>query len=269
MTDQNIGNVISVCTIKDIQTWAHTAKYILKNIKATNYHLIVPQRYLAAFREITPQQIRLHSENSVSNEFNYDSLKQFFPTSNENRVGWYYQQLLKIQGLLLFGEHEDQINLVWDADTIPIRQIEFTQAGKIIFFKGKEYHTPYFETIYKLLALKKITEFSFIAQCFPVKHRWIIEFKNYLQSFHSKTWFEAIIDSADLSNPASFSEYETLGTYFAHKYSSEMLINNSYWERFGNKLVELENLENYISSDTNKPAYLSFESWDPHKKNIM
>jgi hypothetical protein len=265
MPIQCIDNVISVCTIKDIRTWASAVNYITTFIKSKKYHLIVPERYLNEFRYVTPDQVLIHSEDSLAKEFSFESLESIIPISNHWRVGWYYQQLLKIQALLVFGKDLEENNLLWDADTIPLQKLEFISEEKLIYYTGNEYHEPYFETINRLLALEKKTDFSFIAQCFPVKHKWLLKFKDEIENRNKKKWFDAILNCSNLDHPTSFSEYETLGTYFASHYGPQMLVNKTYWERFGNKLCKLEDLSDYISEQGNKPVYMAFETWDPNK----
>ena len=43
----------------------------------------------------------------------------------ENRLGWYYQQMLKITFVIDFIDNKKESIVIWDADTIVLRKINF------------------------------------------------------------------------------------------------------------------------------------------------
>lgn len=264
-----IANVVSVCTLKDIHTWAYAAPRIISNIDAENFHLIIPARYSFAFGLVTPDRVKVHHEESFAPEISFEFVRNRIPPQNQWRVGWYYQQLLKLAAALKLGESDEDINLIWDADTIPLSPLKFSHQGKLIYHTGTEYHLPYFEAIKRLLDLPKVTNFSFIAQCFPVKKSWVREFKENIERAHQENWNEAILSCSDQSNASGFSEYETLGTYAAHRHQDEMLISNAKWERFGAKICQIEKLAEYVTSAQDQLAYLSYETWDPNQSRNL
>ena len=77
---------------------------------------------------------------------------QIFQASNINpsRIGWYYQQALKLSYALM---HQQQVGstIMWDADTIPLRRIEFSEGNRSRLYGSlHEYHTDYFKTIQEI-----------------------------------------------------------------------------------------------------------------------
>ena len=61
------------------------------------------------------------------------------------RVGWYYQQLLKLYVYRVIPHLTSNV-LVLDADTIFLNPVEFIREDNVALYNvGKEYHRPYFE----------------------------------------------------------------------------------------------------------------------------
>lgn len=64
------------------------------------------------------------------------------------RAGWYLQQFIKMK----YAEVcEDSYYIVWDADTIPLREINMFADNKPIFNMKDEYNKPYFDTMSRLV----------------------------------------------------------------------------------------------------------------------
>jgi len=254
-----IDKVICLCSIKDIHTWLYSSRYIKKYISATSYEVIVPESHYLIFKTLTIEPWIVISENEISPFLNLEYVKKKIPFDNQYRAGWYLQQLLKIQAILNNGEINSRI-LIWDSDTIPLRNLNFFIEDKVIFFTGTEHHIPYFDTIKKLLKYDKSVPFSFVSQCLPVYSDWVIEFKKVIEHLHDKNWFDAILDNTNLNQLSGFSEYETLGTFFVNNYKEKLLFNNLKWERNANLLCPIEKLIDYnIINDS--PSYVTYESW--------
>jgi hypothetical protein len=251
-----INKVISVCTIKDIKTWFFASKQIKKYIKSDIYEVIVPSRYIELFKALTEEGWTIVDENLLSTEFSLNYIIKNIPEGRRGDAGWYYQQLLKLQALINSGVANERL-LIWDADTIPLRTIEFFHEEKAIYFTGSEHHQPYFESIKKLLNLDKIVNFSFIAQCFPAYASWVIYFKTTLEKTHNKPWYDAVLACTDFNKDNAFSEYETLGTFFTHNFSDKMLLNTARWERNGAGLFPLEDVTTPPLQEF--PVFLSYE----------
>jgi FkbM family methyltransferase len=255
-----INRVISVCTIKDLQTWIYSSSQITKYIKAEKYEVIVPSIYVDIFKKISPAVWVVSDEKLISPEFDINYIEKRMPLGQKSRAGWYYQQLLKIRAAIGDENLEHKI-LIFDADTIPLKEIIFFQNDKPAYFYGPENHSPYFVTIKKLLGYQKNVNFSFIAQCFPCYSSWVLKFKQHIEILHKKPWFDAILDCTDLSESSGFSEYESLGTYFTHNFQDAMMLNDAKWERFGEKFCTLEK----VTQDANmslKFAFVAYESWN-------
>ena len=147
-----IDKVICLCSIKDIHTWLYSSRYIKKYISATSYEVIVPESHYLIFKTLTIEPWIVISENEISPFLNLEYVKKKIPFDNQYRAGWYLQQLLKIQAILNDGEINSRI-LIWDSDTIPLKNLNFFIEDKVIFFTGTEHHIPYFDTIKKIVEI--------------------------------------------------------------------------------------------------------------------
>ena len=137
------------------------------------------------------------------------------------RSGWYIQQFLKIEYSKFCL---DNYYLIWDSDTIPIKDVRmFNISGKPFFDVKTEYHEPYFITMKKVFpGLEKKWNYSFVSEHMLIKTEimknliYRIEINNHISG---DTWYEKIINCIDINDLSfsGFSEFETYGT-FVNKY---------------------------------------------------
>lgn len=261
----HINKLISVCCLKDASTWEITSRFMVENILSQRYLVIVPDQEIEAFLIITPPQFEVIGESKYTKQFK-DQLLALLPSDKKDQFGWYLQQFIKL--LAAKDSESTDVVLIWDADTAPIRKVQFiSQDGKLNYYKSSEYHPPYFDCIKKLLSLDKQVPFSFIAQCFPLKVIWLDEFCNYLEEKFKMPWLGAIINTIDFNEGNGFSEYETLGTFIAHYHGREVTYLDRPWWRLGNTLI------NHVAFLSKKKAgelsayydFISFEKWERAK----
>jgi FkbM family methyltransferase len=259
--------LISVCHPKHIKVWEIASRNIVKFINADNYIVVVPGNSIDVFTLHTHPRFSIISENNLLDKFDLDKL---LLNINQNRISWYKQQFIKLELLYRLKTHEKAI--LWDADTIPLKPLRFfTDNGSPIFYSSYEFHYPYFKAIENLLGMKKIISKSFISQCFPVTQEIMNDFFNYVESYNSKSWYEAIIDCIEKKEDSGFSEFETIGTFITHNCTDQLNWNYSLWSRFGFdeiKKVEIDfvNIENNFNL-LQKYDYMSFEKWENKIKN--
>jgi FkbM family methyltransferase len=265
-----ITMLVSVCCQKDINTWKKASVYVLKYIDALNYRLIVPDKEVELFQQITPKEFDVIGESIYLGRKNLNWLRSFFPENNKKRAGWYLQQLIKIAAAAS-SENDNDIILIWDADTLPLKKLSFiSQDNKLVYYTGNEHHVPYFQNIKRLLGLSKIVQFSFIAQCFPVKCSWVKEYISEIERLHNLDWMTAIVNSLDFNEENSgFSEYESIGTFLTHTHQNEIEFCKNSWQRFGSSLIGLNNMSEYnVNYFSRYYDFMSFESWDKEEENL-
>ena len=260
-----IDQVICVCCKKDAQTWKIASDYIASNIKAKHYKVYVPDADIEFFQEISSKPFQVIGESIYTLHFSSE-IKQRLNPKIASQFGWYLQQFIKLSAVN--DCFPDEVVLIWDADTVPLRPLSFiNEQGSLIYYKGDEYHRPYFETIMRLLHLSKKDNFSFIAQCFILKASWLHEFCQEIELGHQLPWTLALLDSINFNEGNSFSEYETLGTFISHRHHSEIVYTDRKWLRLGNSTVgHLAFLtSNMIATKLKEYDYASFEKWDKAK----
>lgn len=263
-----ISKLISVCAEKDLQTWKNAAPYILKNIKSEAYELIVPDLQVTAFTLVTPEKISVVPESKYIGEKNLNWIKQSIPSNYSQRAGWYLQQFIKIEACR--QSFADDICLIWDADTIPINEINFIdENGLLIYYKGTDrplIHQPYFDLISKILYLNRIVDASFISQSFPVRSNWVQSMCVEIEAnFQKNSWIDVILENIDHSKGISgFSEYETLGTFISNRYPGEIKFSDRNFYRHGTALMGNSiNLDQaHWNSLNNNIDYIAFEEYE-------
>jgi hypothetical protein len=258
-----ITNIISVCNLRTINVWKYASQNIIKHIQSENYTVIVPKSDIKKFIKISPSQYNVLSEESFTSDFNNYFLKKNILIQNcsQWRFKWYLQQFIKLA--VLEKMKDEDIFLLWDADTVPLRNLNFFYQGKLLFYKGDEHKKNYFEFIESFLGLKKENNYSFIAQCFPCKGKWSKSFFLTIEKKWKKNWKHALIDNINFDDFYGLSEYETLGTFIYNKYKSEIRFLDNKWLRFGKRLIASENYLKYFSFLLKRYYdFISFEHWD-------
>ena len=226
---QNVLYICQVSLARDIPILKenyHNFKSLYESIKI---FIICPQNEIKMFKkEVNFPEVEIINEESVISFENFINIfenlsftikykKQF-----KNRLGWYYQQILKISFVLNFLSKNQKDIIIWDADTIILKKINFFENKKSIkygtFF---EFHKPYYLTnehilreqpkyfisfLIQFIAISKL-EFNFI-----VKKIFNNQFNNEnLAKKISEIILESVFHQHKEYNGSLFSEYELLG----------------------------------------------------------
>ena len=156
---------------------------------------------------------------------NIDKIKNLIKIRNKNAVkrsGWYIQQFLKMQYSNIC---QDNYYLVWDSDTIPVKEVKiFNDYGKPYFDVKKEYYKPYFITMKKIFPeLGKKYNYSFISEHMLIKTKIMKKMNIIIENNNNiigNTWYEKIINCIDKKElkHSGFSEFETYGTFVSKYY---------------------------------------------------
>jgi SAM-dependent methyltransferase len=236
-----LSKIISVCCAKDMRAWKVAAARLPKCIEALKYEVIVPDHEVAIFKAESPAIFSVLPESFYLGKYTLSWLQDRFPPLLSGRAGWYLQQFIKIEAARRAGLNQNC--LIWDADTVPIKKIHFEDAdGRLLYYKGNyrpPIHEPYFDLIKSVLGIPRLGENSYIAQCFAFRTNWVEDMCSTIeQKFSATSWIEVVVDHIDHSKGGcGFSEYETLGTFFSHKYANEIKFIDRQFFRHGTQLV--------------------------------
>ncbi len=228
-------------------------------VPASEYWLIVPDDQVQEFVLSSPSEYNIFPESVFIHDF-ADKFNRF--AGGSPRKGWYLQQLIKLEALNR-TRNLDRI-LIWDADTVPLREISFFDSkGNCRYFFGSEYHLPYFENIDRLMGLDKALPNSFIAQNFPITGSQIEAFFNHIEKRHQKKWWDAVIDSIDFIESSGFSEYETLGTFVSSLDKKPLTMQPGSWSRDGD-LRWVSRQIRLHKALRSKHDFVAVERWTPN-----
>ena len=112
---------------------------IRRFIPLKQLHMITARRDFDSFALALGPEVVLPDEDLMIDGVTLQSLKTIPLARFSQGPGWYFQQLLKYQ--FAFHEPEDDYFLIWDADTIPLRKLEFFDGqGRMLLTKAEEYH---------------------------------------------------------------------------------------------------------------------------------
>lgn len=142
-----------------------------------------------------------------------------------SRLGWIYQQLLKLYAPIVIPDISSQV-LILDADTIFLRETTFIDdEGYALFNVGREYHPPYFDHARRLLPdFKKVySHYSGICHHMLLQRPIIDDLFNAIRSTHNTEPWQALCACIDHQytgkDLSGLSEYEIYFNFvFSKKY---------------------------------------------------
>jgi hypothetical protein len=226
---------------------------------------VVTSRDNMALYQGMASSLRVLDEDCLIAGVTAEQLRNYFLERGVSvaRVGWYYQQFLKM-GFSCYPDCAEYY-LIWDADTIMLRNIEyFTDENAVYFSRHDEYHHPYFNTIKGILGLQRQVDFSFIGENMMTSSAFmkvlITEIAN--GSRQSSAWLWNILDAvgdADLE-ASGFSEYETYGNFVYHRYPESMVFRPAANLREGIRYYGGQPSARILKLLSQKYDYVTFES---------
>lgn len=234
-----VKRVISVCEAKDIAVWTIASRRIVRHIAADSYQLICPDEQIAEFEAATAPGWEITGESRFSANCQLAMIRGKVSGENINRVHWLFQQFIKINAIAGSELGDREVVVIWDADTVPLRRIDFVDRSndRMRFYHGKERHRPYFETIESLLGFGRLTDVSFIAQCLPVRVGWVRELLGEIEDRSAVSYVEAVLSRLPGKSGSEFSEYETIGSWLLRHHRDEVEFRQkNRWLRSGSSL---------------------------------
>jgi hypothetical protein len=253
---------------RDVKLLRISLPFIRNFIRPAKLTIIASSSCLESIRKlnILNQNEYLLDENKVVRGLNFEYVKKIFIKrgGDSGRSGWYFQQFLKLSYALRGNVMNYYLSL--DVDTIPLRPIKFfDKDGKTLLTKKSEFHSPYFQTIKKLLALDRQVNFSFIAEHMMFNRDIVIELISKIinnNELSAQTLVERIFASLpDESLSHGFSEFETYGTFALNKYPQAIGINQILSIRNGSDYFGIRPSIPQLFSISLKYSFASFESW--------
>ena len=258
-----LNRVIVIAQRRDLAVNRLAIPMVLEHIAARRYLMAVPASDVEVYRREMPSAVDILSEESVLAQWNKDAIARTLPAKVAQRAGWYLQQFLKIELAMTCAPGER--SLILDGDTLPLRPLSFEDVdGRIGLYTGKEFHPPYFATIRRLLDLPRGAGYSYIAQCMCVRPVWIEALIDSIERRSGTGWIESVLRSIPGDSVSEFSEFETIGTFVASRFPSEIYLKQRPWFRWGrgyfggDEELAPERLRKFAALYD----FIALESWD-------
>ena len=235
-----------------------------KFYEVNNFYIVIPNKDKKFFeKKIKIKNVKLILENDlisfsrfkkISNKY---LMKKKYYKEIQNRLSWYYQQILKISFLINFVEKKNEGMVIWDADTILINRLKFFNKKFSNYYGTTSYfHKAYYVT--NKAILNKLPKYfiSSLAQFIsisPLEMKFLIKKLRKKKDRINNTgeWLMHIVmgsiaKSHHIYNGSLFSEYELIGqSNLMFKFKKQILVSgireslNGKLSRFQIKILKI------------------------------
>ena len=255
---------------KDIQNLFINIKFYKKFLNYENIVLIAPSNTQP--KTMKDKSILFIPEDSLIQKRKINEFLRKMKSITTIRDGWYEQQFLKMAYSRIC---KNEYYLLWDSDTIPIKNIQMFENARPFFDMKTEHHKPYFELINRLMEGLKFANRSYISEHMMIKAEFM---KNLLSEIEmnsklkGKSFWEKILFAINIQhiNKSGFSEFETYGSYVDTRYPDFYV--RRIWQSkrdakaFYGSPINLNEIDiNWLSQDYQA---LTFEKRHSFKKEI-
>jgi hypothetical protein len=230
--------IVSACIARDLPVYRITFASLREHLQDAEIHVITRKEDFHLFRDACGPGLRLWDESELLPGMTLRKLREmplpFFPKG----AGWYFQQFLKFAFVNV--SNSDEHYLIWDADTVLMRPIDFFASdGRAFYTKAGENHRPYFQTFERLFGVPAEREFSFISQHQIINKKILRQMLAEIEAANpdSPDWAWAIMNNLQGEGSNLFSEYETYGHYVKWKHPETMAFRELKWTRNGERLA--------------------------------
>jgi hypothetical protein len=254
-------DIVCACRARDLPVLKLSSENLRKFVPFKTLSVFTARSNFRAFADALGAEVRLIDEDAAIEGMTIDQLRRFPEMGFPKGAGWYFQQFLKFS--YAFQETEDDHYLIWDADTIPLRPLQFfDEQGRMLFTKTTERHLPYFATYKNLLGHDAHYEFSFISQHAIVRKSVLREMLQVIERNvpGDGHWPWKIMRGLKGDKPNRFSEYETWGYYVKNVHPQIAVYRELTWSRDGNRLMSARPSAADLESLGESYAFIAFEA---------
>jgi hypothetical protein len=262
--------IVSACLARDLPIYKVTCDSLRRFIPDAEIHVITRKQDFRKFQDACGTDITIWDENDLIPEMTMAQLRQmpfsFFPQG----AGWYFQQFLKFAFEKVSGP--DEHYLIWDADTVLLKPLEFfDQEGRALYTMAEEHHSPYFETFEALFQQPATRQFSFISQHQIIEKRLLREMLSEIERKHasSRNWAWAIMENLKGEGTNLFSEYETYGHYARIHRPGSVAFRSLPWIRNGSSVAGYPPNQKSLDRLAKLYSFAAFEVSDTRPRRVL
>ena len=261
--------IVSACIARDLPVYRITFASLRRHMPDAEIHVITRKEDFPRFREACGPDLVLWDEGALLPGMTLKQLREMPLPSFPQGAGWYFQQFLKFAFVNV--SNADEHYLIWDADTVLLRPIEFFDpTGKAYYTKAGEHHRPYFQTYEQLFGVPAEREFSFISQHQIISKPILREMLGEIEARNpeSANWTWAIMNNLRGEGSNRFSEYETYGHYAKWKHPETMVFRELSWTRNGERSAGYPPDPSKLGPLAEAYSFAAFETFFSFKKRI-
>lgn len=236
-------NVCQVALARDLPIIKENIKEFNKYYSNINFFIVCPSKELKIFSKLKSNKIFIINEDSIINYKKFFKIiKSRLQKSNynkiiQNRLRWYYQQVLKISFIIEFFLKNKKNIIIWDADTIILKKIIFFRNDiSVKYGITKYFHRAYYLTNKKIFGYYPYYFLSFLMQFIAISKSesnfLILNLDKYMRKSRMQVgeWITKIVMKSVVSahkayNGSMFSEYEMIGfSNIFYQYNNQKII---------------------------------------------
>lgn len=206
-------DIVSVCAGRDLENFALCYQAALKHIEFDKFYVITNSPELFVFES---ESLVVIDENEIYSLDVINEIKDMKLYGFPDRAGWYLQQFLKME--FSRTKYCDKNYLIWDADTIVLKDMAFFSGNNYVFSEGKEkINMPYFKNYECLMQEKAKTKKSMISQHMIIDRNIMQELINEIEKRFLSCFPISVLGNISGDSKSLFSEYETYFNYYVSK----------------------------------------------------
>ncbi len=255
-------DVVIPCTDKDIETLDLCIEGIRKNGKGIRRIFVVSKEPYTEKAEWFDESLFPFSKYDISFQILGDDARaRLFLNSSNTRIGWIYQQFLKLYAPFVIPEISSNV-LVLDADTIFLNPTEFIGPfGEGLYNPAEEFQIQYFEFMGRLLPglTKVFPRYSGISHHMLMQREVLEDLFDSIETYHAMEGWKALCHCINRRYlyEACLSEYEIYFNFVFTK-TDQMKIRPLKWTN----IPDLSQVSMYRDAGYN---YVSCHAW---RRNI-
>jgi len=256
MDGKKIFEVMLPVAPKDVANLDLCVQRIMENISPQKIVIVANK----SAEDLIPQsdKVEFFDEDRLMEDLTMEHVKQIMIKikRTDTRSNWYFQQFLKMS----YAFHcSTDYYLVWDSDTIPLRNIRFWKnidgTEKCLFgeHKHQSAQQPCLDTLNTLFngKVKRLFNESFIVEHMMINKKIMKELIHEIEmndQLQGKYFFEKILYAVNKNDIeyGAFSEFETYGNYVLNYYPDMYAIRKLKAYRQGGMVIEKSQINNEV-----------------------